>query len=313
MAAEAGWRNLVERTAKGDAEALRALYRRTHRPAFTFLMRITCSAEIAEELMLELYGDLRRHASRYRGESMVLPWLMNRARALAIARLRRDQSLNRNERASDPSLITIEMPDYRNILKLREQSRVLRNVIASLADDERRALEAIHLDGLSHDEAAKRLACSAGEVAARTRQGLEKLERAFAPASVPFSAWPTDVLRPPESLHERIFDGAKMERTWVEPDWASVAPGIACKVLAEDTENHMVSMLVRLDPSGEYPPHTHAAVEELHLLHGELWIDERKLYPGDYNVAPPGTGDKRVWSQTGCTCVLTTSTRDALG
>jgi len=50
----------------------------------------------------------------------------------------------------------------------------------------------------------------------------------------------------------------------------------------------------------------------LHLLDGELWINDRKLYPGDYNRAEPGTADKRVWSETGCTCVLITSTRDVI-
>jgi DNA-directed RNA polymerase specialized sigma24 family protein len=99
---------------------------------------------------------------------------------------------------------------------------------------------------------------------------------------------------------------------WREPEWEDVAPRISCKLLATDTEKHYVSMLVRLAPGGEYPPHTHAGVEELHLLAGELWIDHRKLYPGDYNRADPGTGDKRVWSQTGCTCVLITSTKDIL-
>jgi anti-sigma factor ChrR (cupin superfamily) len=54
-------------------------------------------------------------------------------------------------------------------------------------------------------------------------------------------------------------------------------------------------------------------VEELHLLEGELWIDDRKLHAGDYNRAEPGTSDKRVWSETGCACVLVTSTKDALG
>ena len=58
--------------------------------------------------------------------------------------------------------------------------------------------------------------------------------------------------------------------------------------------------------------HTHAGVEELHLLDGELWIDERKLFPGDYNYGAPGAGDERVWSETGCTCVLVTSTKDVL-
>ena len=71
-------------------------------------------------------------------------------------------------------------------------------------------------------------------------------------------------------------------------------------------------MLVRLAPGAEYPPHRHAGIEELYLLHGELTIDDKKLYPGDYNRGEPGTADQRIWSETGCTCVLLTSTRDVL-
>lgn len=138
-----------------------------------------------------------------------------------------------------------------------------------------------------------------------------------------FVAWPTDVLRPAESLRRRLARRIAAEtgrepvvpaaRQWSEPEWEEVAPGISCKLLATDTDRHRVSMLVRLAPGGDYPPHIHAGVEELHVLDGELWIDERKLYPGDYNRAEAGTGDKRVWSETGCTCVLITSTRDILG
>ena len=96
------------------------------------------------------------------------------------------------------------------------------------------------------------------------------------------------------------------ERRWDEPAWEEVAPGIFCKLMATDAKEHRVSMLVRLLPGVEYPPHTHAGLEELFLLDGELWIDDRKLYPGDYNRAEAGSGDKRVWSETGCTCVLIT-------
>jgi len=71
-------------------------------------------------------------------------------------------------------------------------------------------------------------------------------------------------------------------------------------------------MLVRLAPGASYPAHTHAGTEELHLLGGELWIDDKKLFPGDYNYGAPGAGDERVWSETGCTCVLVTSTKDLL-
>jgi anti-sigma factor ChrR (cupin superfamily) len=153
---------------------------------------------------------------------------------------------------------------------------------------------------------------------AQCRRELETLR----PIIDSFVSWPTDVLRPGAPLQERLArriaaeTGAKPvlppARQWSEPEWEEVAPGISCKLLATDAERDRVSMLVRLAPGGEYPPHTHAGVEELHLLDGELWIDDRKLYPGDYNRAEPGTGDKRVWSETGCTCVLITSTKDIL-
>lgn len=146
--------------------------------------------------------------------------------------------------------------------------------------------------------------------------------RALHAVSDTFASSPSDALRPSEALWERVAhliaddtDGrpmlARMEQ-YSEPPWESVGPGIACKVLAVDSERHRISMLVRLEPGADYPPHAHAGVEELHLLHGELWVDDRRLSPGDYNRAEAGTSDQRVWSATGCTCVLITSTRDAL-
>jgi hypothetical protein len=50
----------------------------------------------------------------------------------------------------------------------------------------------------------------------------------------------------------------------------------------------------------------------MQFLDGELWINERKLAPGDYNYGAPGALDELVWSETGCTCVLLTSTKDVL-
>jgi anti-sigma factor ChrR (cupin superfamily) len=138
-----------------------------------------------------------------------------------------------------------------------------------------------------------------------------------------FVSWPTDMLRPTASLAVRLA-GRIAEETgkepvlppppsrWPEPEWQQVAAGIECKLLATDAQRRRVSMLVRLAPGASYPAHTHAGVEELHLLDGELWIDGRKLVPGDYNHGAPGAGDERVWSETGCTCLLVTSTDDVL-
>ena len=137
-----------------------------------------------------------------------------------------------------------------------------------------------------------------------------------------FVSWPTDVLRPStplwERLAKRIADDTGKKQVVAapqlppKPEWEEAAPGIFVKLLATDTEKNSVSMLVRLLPGTDYPPHCHAGVEELHLLHGELMVDEKKLYPGDYIRAEAGSRDHRVWSETGCTCVLMTSTKDAI-
>jgi anti-sigma factor ChrR (cupin superfamily) len=137
-----------------------------------------------------------------------------------------------------------------------------------------------------------------------------------------FVRWPTDVLRPPAPLWDRLAQRIAAETRrdaegpaparWTEPEWAEVAPGISCKLLATDAARDRVSMLVRLAPGVAYPPHRHAGVEELHLLDGELVIDDRTLHPGDFLRSEPGTADALVWSRTGCTCVLITSPGDEL-
>jgi quercetin dioxygenase-like cupin family protein len=145
---------------------------------------------------------------------------------------------------------------------------------------------------------------------------------ALRPIIASFVSWPTDVLRPVVPLWGRVAqriaaDTGKPLISLVsqlanKPEWEDPAPGISYQLLATDTENECVSMLVRLAPGADYPRHRHVGVEELYLLHGELMIDAKKVSPGDYVRAEAGTVDHRVWTDTGCTCVLITSTGDVL-
>jgi anti-sigma factor ChrR (cupin superfamily) len=152
----------------------------------------------------------------------------------------------------------------------------------------------------------------------RCQQSAEVLERVVCS----FAAWPTDVLRPAASLWNRLLarigefeqdPSPSLTEHWAEPAWEEAAPGISCKLLSSDSQKDRVAMLVRLAPGVAYPPHTHSGIEELHLLDGELWIDQKKLHPGDYNRAERGTSDRHVWSETGCTCLLITAPSDVLG
>src|SRR5258708_12301977 len=111
------------------------------------------------------------------------------------------------------------------------------------------------------------------------RQEIEALR----PIIGSFVSWPTDVLRPSVSLWGRLAQRIAEEtgrepvsplpRLPAKPEWEEVAPGIACKLLATDTEKNRVSMLVRLVPGADYPRHPHAGLEELHLLPSETMID----------------------------------------
>lgn len=150
------------------------------------------------------------------------------------------------------------------------------------------------------------------------RQEIETLR----PIVRSFVGWSTDVLRPAESLWSRLAKRIAGEtgippfvpplETAVKPEWVEVAPGIHVKILARKAENDTVSMLVRLNPGTDYPGHKHADIEELHLLHGVLKVDDRTLYPGDFLHNEADSVDHRVWSETGCTCLLMASTKDAL-
>jgi quercetin dioxygenase-like cupin family protein len=150
------------------------------------------------------------------------------------------------------------------------------------------------------------------------RQEIETLR----PIVGSFVGWATDVLRPAESLWGRLANriaGDAATQPFVppleapaKPEWEEAAPGIHVKILARNAEIDSVSMLVRLDPGTDYPAHRHAGTEELHLLHGILKVDDRTLCPGDFIHSEAGSVDHRVWSETGCTCFLMTSTADVL-
>ena len=150
------------------------------------------------------------------------------------------------------------------------------------------------------------------------RQEVETLR----PVVRSFVGWSTDVLRPAESPWDQLAKRIASEtdtrpfvpptETPLKPEWEEPAPGVHVKILARNTENDRVSILVRLDPGADYPGHRHADSEELHLLHGILKVDDRTLYPGDFLHNEPDSIDHRVWSETGCTCLLETSAKDAV-
>lgn len=174
---EQSWVTLVQSVATGDQLALHALYEMTHRLVFTLIMRITANRESAEELTIDVFHDVWRHASRYdAANGTVLGWIMNQARSRAIDRLRFE---SRKKRSHDGDIepLAEEAPDPRDVLELREQGESLRAALTALTPDERQAIETTFFDGLTHTEAAARLNQPLGTIKTRIRSGLHKLRQ----------------------------------------------------------------------------------------------------------------------------------------
>src|SRR4029453_7571536 len=139
---EQDWVSLVQSIAAGDQRALHALYERTHRIAFTLIIRITHSRETAEELTLDVFYDVWRRASAYdAANGTVIGWIMNQARSRAIDRLRLEQRKKRVNPHPDDIGPATTASGADEALEIEQQCRVLRNAFAVLTPHERQAIE----------------------------------------------------------------------------------------------------------------------------------------------------------------------------
>jgi RNA polymerase sigma-70 factor (ECF subfamily) len=176
-APEREWVDLVRAVGGGDQVALHALYDRAHRLVFTLMMRITGNRETAEELTLDVFHDVWRHASRYDPvNGTVLGWIMNQARSRAIDRLRFDGRKKR----MDPRAMDFpreEVAPLHDALEAAERNRGLHGAVADLPAAERQAVQAAFFLDLTHAEVAARLREPLGTIKTRIRSGLRKLRK----------------------------------------------------------------------------------------------------------------------------------------
>lgn len=184
LVTESGWVDLVRSVAARDQMALHALYERAHRIVFTLAMRITGSRETAEELTVDVFHDVWRHAASYDpANGTVLGWIMNQARSRSIDRLRFEQRKKRSApQASDPAPMT-EAVGSADAVERRQQSEALQRALRKLGHGEREAIEAAFFSELTYAQVADRLHQPVGTIKTRIRSGLHKLREALEPES----------------------------------------------------------------------------------------------------------------------------------
>lgn len=79
--------------------------------------------------------------------------------------------------------------------------------------------------------------------------------------------------------------------------WPDFAPGVQRRVLWQD--QGQAAMLYHARPGAQMPPHRHGHDEECLMVQGELFLDDLLLQPGDYQLAPAGSGHRITETDTG--------------
>jgi RNA polymerase sigma-70 factor, ECF subfamily len=176
---------LVKRLVQRDVSAFEELYERHSRMVYGLVLRIVQQASTAEEVVQDIFLQLWRNASQYDiSRGPFLPWLLTlaRNRALDQLRLKSERQRRREEQTEElPPVVTA--PDFEGSLDEKRRATRVRELIASLQPQQKRAIELAYFEGLSHSEIAAKLREPLGTVKSWIRNGLLKLKEGLQAAA----------------------------------------------------------------------------------------------------------------------------------
>lgn len=173
---------LAHQVAGGQVEVFTLLYERYYARAFRLAWGMTGERGAAEELTQEIFLRVWQKAGQFRGESSFSTWFYRLATRCCL-NLRQRQT----RPAAFEALEVIEQMPHPSAMKQigaqLEQQQLqdeVQRALLSLKPEWRLVLILKDLEGLSYDEIAARLECSAGTVASRLNRARALLARKLA-------------------------------------------------------------------------------------------------------------------------------------
>lgn len=177
---EAGW---LIGIANGDASSFRKLYERFRGVIFSTVFKVLGDRQDSEDTAQEVFAQIWQKAHLYKPErGRALTWVASMARNRAIDRLRTKQRrarLREAFREREGIDEQIQTHDASDDAQLSERAAVLRSALACLTLDQRKAIELVYFQGLTHAQVADKLGQPLGTIKARVRRGLAKLRQAI--------------------------------------------------------------------------------------------------------------------------------------
>jgi RNA polymerase sigma-70 factor (ECF subfamily) len=178
---------LLVRAGKGDVEAFAELIARHQGAVYRYCWRIFHNHHTAEDLSQELFVKLFRHAARYEPAGHFTTYLYRILTNLCFDALRRRKRRRRTETAElDPvlsegtELEPIDRPqDFDAAFRREEAKDAVRDALAGLPVEVRKAVELREIEGLRYRDIALVLDLSLNEVKVLLHRGRKLLERSL--------------------------------------------------------------------------------------------------------------------------------------
>lgn len=169
---------LLERVAKGDREAVLALYDRFGGALLAIAIRISGSRAEAEDVVQDVFTRAWREAVTFdRARGSAAAWLvtLTRNRAIDVVRSRRRRNQHEDAQTSEEPVTFEPGPTPEVAVTDAERAAAVRLALESLRPEQRQVLELAYFGGLSHSEIAERLSQPLGTVKTRIAQAVKRL------------------------------------------------------------------------------------------------------------------------------------------
>lgn len=171
---------LVEEIARGEPDALTALYDRYRRLAFSLALRVTGDASLAEDVVQEAFLGLWRNAGRYSSvRASVRTWILAIVHHRAIDALRRRRATSQLPDGDAVPPMSLVMPDVWPEVAGRLDREQVRRALDAISLPQREAIALAYYGGLTQQEIAARTGAPLGTVKSRVRLGLLALRHAL--------------------------------------------------------------------------------------------------------------------------------------
>lgn len=162
---------LLAGIARGDSQALAALYHSTSASIYAFALSVLKNAQDAEDVLHDCYLNLYSAAPNYRSLGKPMAWILTITRNLCLLKLRERQKM-----------ADVSEEDWEPYLESRESLSpedrlILRACMNHLSDEERQIVVLHAVSGFKHREIAELTGHSLTAVLSKYNRAIKKLKQ----------------------------------------------------------------------------------------------------------------------------------------